>query len=62
MNQNLTTDELDTIYEALKSVRKNLSDNGSTSEKIDAAISKILTLSVAAHLNSWQKEKSLVEW
>ena len=52
MNQNLTAEELDTIYEALRSARKNLSDNGSTSEKIDAAISKILTLSVAAHLNS----------
>jgi signal-transduction protein with cAMP-binding, CBS, and nucleotidyltransferase domain len=52
MNQNLTIDELDTIYEALREKRKNLSNNGSTSEKIDAAISKILTLSVAVHLNS----------
>jgi hypothetical protein len=52
MTNNLTADELDTIYEALREKRKNLSNSGSTSEKIDEAISKILTLSVAAHLNS----------
>jgi broad-specificity NMP kinase len=52
MQENLTAEELDTIYEALREKRKSLSNNDSTYEKIDAAISKVLSLSVAAHLNS----------
>ena len=52
MQENLTAEELDTIYEALREKRKSLSNNDSTYEKIDEAISKILSLSVAAHLNS----------